>query len=270
MIGFDDNLVRRLVAERTGYSNEERSEWLEDLERDNSGAWLALLIPQLKELRILSLIWPFGSQHVLKMLQKAAIEEEPVFPHLKEAYAAEDNSETTFPSDWMHSFFKFPSMRKVGCCMAEEYKNDDDDDEDNEDSEDTEDTEVEPESDESKFLKRYTLSPRSSNITDIDLKESNAAKGMREWVQACKALKSFRIVLGSEVVPWDGFEPRKIYESLSLQKLTMESIWVENNDGLDMDTDNKWMGSFVDFTALRLIGASLPNLVGFDEHYLPV
>ena len=87
-VDFDGNLLRKLFDQRMGNSEEERLKWLKDLERDNSDAWLALLIPQLNELRKISLIWPSDSHFVLDMLQKAAIEEEPVFPHLEEAYAA--------------------------------------------------------------------------------------------------------------------------------------------------------------------------------------
>lgn len=36
-----------------------------------------------------------------------------------------------------------------------------------------------------------------------------------------------------------------------------------------MDTDDEWMGSFVGFTALKLVCAPLPSLVGF-ERGLPV
>ncbi|OQE26027.1 hypothetical protein PENFLA_c007G02920 [Penicillium flavigenum] len=256
-VGFDDKLVHQLVAERTGYSEEEKSKWLEDLERHNSDACLALLIPQLQELRKLNLTWPFGSHYVVDMLKKVAIRKEPIFPHLEEAYAAWHDSENAFPSHYMNAFFKFPSMRKVGCYMLAENENDNDD-------------EFASESDDSESPKRATLSPQCSNITDIDLQESNAAEGMREWVQACKALKSFRLVHGGGVVSGTDFQPRKIYESLALHKLTLESIWVEAYDGAYMDTDDEWMGSFADFTALRLICISLPNLVGFDERKLPL
>jgi hypothetical protein len=253
-VGFDGTLVHELVSERRGYSDEERLEWLKDLECDNNDAWLALLIPQLKELQKLSLVWPDGSHHVVDMLQRAALEEEPIFPHLKEAYASWHDSENSFPSYYMDPFFKFPSMRKVGCDMLAEDENRDDDG-------------FDAESDGSELPKRDTLPPRCSNITDIDLQYSNAGEGMREWVQACKALKSFRIVGGASV---DTFYPRKFYESLSLQKSSLESIWVEPNDGAYIDVHDEWMGSFIDFTALKLVCASLPNIVGFNELNLPV
>ncbi|CAG7947273.1 unnamed protein product [Penicillium nalgiovense] len=258
-VEFDDKLVHQLVAERTGYSEEEKLKWLKDLERHNSDAWLPLLIPQLKELRKLDLTWPFGSHYVVDMLQKAAIGTEPIFPRLEEAYAAWHDSENAFPSHYMDAFFKFPSMRKLGCYMLAENEKDDDDE-----------LEFEFESDDSESPKGVILSPQCSNITDIDLQKSNAAEGMREWVQACKELKSFRLVHGGGVVSWTDFQPRKIYESLAIQKSTLESIWVEAYDGAYMDTDDEWMGSFVDFTALRLICVSLPNLVGFDESKLPL
>ncbi|KAJ5950272.1 uncharacterized protein N7479_008685 [Penicillium vulpinum] len=258
-VGFDSNIVHTLVAERMRHSETERSKWLKDLERHNSDAWLALLIPQLKELRKLSLVWPHGQKYVLGMFQKAAMEEESVFPHLEEVYGAWHDSENSFPSHYMHPFFKFPSMRKVGCYMLAE----------NGDYDSDEGDEFEPELD-SQFPTWDTLPPQCSNITDIDLQESNAGNGMREWVRACKALKSFRVVHGAGVVSGDDFQPRKIYESLSLHKSTLESMWVEANDGVYMDTDDEWMGSFVDFTTLKLVCASFANLVGLDEHNLPV
>ncbi|KAJ5205542.1 hypothetical protein N7491_003830 [Penicillium cf. griseofulvum] len=256
-VEFDGNLIRKLVYGRAGYSGEERSIWLEALELDNEDAWLALLIPQLKELRKLNVTWPYGVYHVLNMLQRAATESEPMFPHLEEAYAAWYDTENAFSSHYMDSFFKFPSMRKVGCYMLAEYPNGDDDDA------------YVPGSEGSKVPIREMLPPQSSNITDIDLQESNAAEGMREWVQACKALKSFRISHGGGQISFHDFEPRKIYKSLSLHKSTLESVWVEAHDGCG-DYDDEWMGSFVNFTALRLICASFGNLVGLDEHGLHV
>ncbi|KAJ5822828.1 hypothetical protein N7447_005168 [Penicillium robsamsonii] len=251
-VEFDSNLVRKLVCERTGYSDEERSNWLKDLERDNEDAWLALLILQLRGLRKLGLIWPYGSYYVLVMLQKAAIGSEPIFPHLEEAYVAYADTEGSFSSHYMDAFFKIPSMRKVSCFMLGE-------------NEDGDDEEYMPGSDDPRFPMQEIISPRCSNITDIDLEESNAAEGMRELVQACRALKSFRITHGGGQVSYDIYQPRKIYESLSLHKSTLESIWVEPNDAEDYD--DEWMGSFVDFTALKVICAFFCNLVGNDEGY---
>ncbi|OGE55000.1 hypothetical protein PENARI_c005G01834 [Penicillium arizonense] len=247
-IEFDGNLVRKLVSERTGYSEEERSKWLKELEQDNRDAWLALLIPQLKQLRRIRLTWPpYSSHYVLDMLQKAALEEESLFPYLEEAYGVWGNSENAFPSYQMQPFFKFPSMREVCCSMMTEYDN----------------------GDYSEFAKRDTLSPQCSNITDIDLQECNSVVGMREWVHACKALKSFRFIHGSRIVSNDDFQPRKIYESLSFHMSTLEFIWVEAHDGtIHLDTDDEWMGNFADFTVLKLICTSLPNLLGLDEHNL--
>jgi hypothetical protein len=188
-----------------------RSLWLKELEQDNNDAWLALLIPQLKQLRRIRLTWPpYGSHYVLDMLQKAAVEEELIFPYLEEAYGVWGNSADTFPSCWnsenafpsyhMQPFFQFPSMREVCCYMMREYDN----------------------GDSSEFPKRDTLSPQCSNITDIDLQGCNSVEGMREWVQACKALKSFRFIHGSRIVSDDDSQPRKMYESLSLHKSTLK------------------------------------------------
>ncbi|KAJ5504781.1 hypothetical protein N7463_007655 [Penicillium fimorum] len=117
--------------------------------------------------------------------------------------------------------------------------------------------------------KRNFLSPKCWNITEVDLEESNPAEGAREWIQGCKALRSIRIVHGGGMIPDDAFQPSKTHELLSLQKSTLESLWVDNPDTY-MWSDDQWMESFVDFTALNVICASLASLVGVDELNVPV
>lgn len=258
-VEFDSELVGKLVYERTEYSEEEKSQWLIDLERDKCDAWVALLILQLKELRKINISWPTDPDYVLGMFRKVSLNKDPVFCHLEELNAAWWDSEGGAPTYFMNSFFKFPSVRKVGGYMLTECPKYEDEDED----------EDEPQS-ESDNPKPDFLPPRCSNITHIDLAQTNAGEGMLDWIQACKALKSFRIIHGGGNVSYIDFNPRKIYESLVLQKLTLESVWVEADDGVFFDTDYDWMGTFVDFITLKTICASFPNLVGFDEGNIPV
>lgn len=253
-VEFDSELVGKLVYERTEYSDEEKSQWLIDLERDICDAWVALLILQLKELRKINIIWPLGANYVLGMLRKVSLNKEPLFCHLEEIYAAWWDSEGGAPTYYMHSFFKFPSVRKVGGYMLTEPTKCEDEDED----------EDEPQS-ELDFLP-----PRCSNITHIDLAQTNAGEGMLDWIQACKALKSFRIIHAGGYVSYVDFCPRKLYESLVLQKLTLESVWLETDDIAHVDTAYDWMGTFVDFIALKTICATFPNLVGLNEGNIPV
>lgn len=250
-LGSDKNLIYTLVNEATGYSDKERSNLIKALERDVTDAWLALLLPRLKALRKLRLVWPFGADYVLSMLQKASQEEIPVFPHLEEVYAAWYDTENAAHSNFMHPFFRFPSMRKLGGWKFNELENDD------------------YESDPDEILEYPetligVLPPRCSSITDIDLHKTNAAEGMRVWVQACKALKSFRIIHGGAMISYRDIQPREIYESLSLHKATLESIWIGRDEDDEGDNDDEWLGSFADFTALKFLYARAANLLGLD------
>lgn len=113
---------------------------------------------------------------------------------------------------------------------------------------------------------RGIIPPRSSNITQLDLSNTDAGNGIREWIQACKALKSCRITHSDVVSPYHDYQPRRIYESLSLHKPTLGSLWIEIINATGTETDNDWMGSFVDFPVLKILCAPLPNLVGLHEN----
>ncbi|KAJ5984012.1 hypothetical protein N7481_006111 [Penicillium waksmanii] len=253
---LDSGYLLKLVSERTGYSEEERSKWLKDLEKgDDCDPWLALLILQLKDLRKILINWAYDAKYVLDMLRKAAREQEPVFRHLEEVYATWwDDTEGSIPSHRMTSFFSFPSVRKVGCCcLGEDYDSDDDEyDSDNYDSDD------------SIHLRLEVPLPQSSNITHLDLANSNAGNGMRDWVQACKVLKSFRLIHHGTL------GRGRLYESLSLHKTTLESVWAEPDEGVYIEEQDDWMGSFADFPVLKTICLLVPNLVGFDENKRPM
>ncbi|KAJ5984351.1 hypothetical protein N7481_006450 [Penicillium waksmanii] len=258
---FDGDLIRKLVDEATDYTEEEKSKWLQDLEEFYDDAWLALLIPRLTGLRKIGFEWPFGSSHVSKMLNKAAINGGVCFPHLEEVNMCWYDTENAVRSYQMHPFFKFPSVRKVsGWKVAENAK------EEEEEEVEEDDFELKP----TEILKGCSLPPKCSNVTDIDLSLCNAAGGMQQWIQACKALKSFRITHGGVLISYDDSQPRKLYNSLSLHKSTLEAVWFEHDEqGGDGDNDDEWMGSFVDFAALKFLRLYLPNLVGINEQGLP-
>jgi hypothetical protein len=255
---FDGDLIRKLVGEATEYPKEEKSKWLQDLEEFYDDAWLALLIPRLTGIRKISFEWPYGSYHVDKMLEKAAMNGGTCLPHLEKVNICWWDTENAVRSYQMHPFFKFPSVRKVsGWKFAENAK-----EEEEEEEEELEDFDRDP----TEILKGFSLPPKCSNVTDIDLSQSNAGEGMQQWIQACKALKSFRIIHGGPVFSYDDAQPRKLYNSLSLHKSTLEAIWFEYDEQWgDGENDNDWMGSFVNFSALRFLRLSLPNLVGLNE-----
>lgn len=262
-VEFDGDLIRTLVDEATDYPEKEKSKWFRDLENFDSDAWLALIVPRLTNLRKLGFEWPYGSTHVSKMLKKVAMNEGACLPHLEEVNMCWYDTENAVGSCQMHPFFKFPSVRKIGGWKMVERDNEGEEDDDDDD-----DDEGEP--DPYEILQGFSLPPRCSNVTDIDLSQCNSFRGMRQWIQACKALKTFRIIHGGVLISYDDSQPQKLYSSLSLHKSTLEAIWVEHDEQRgDGNNDNDWMGSFVDFSALKFLRIFFPNLVGLNDQCLP-
>lgn len=268
-------IVPQLVIERNEYSEAEKTKWLEDFQRgDASEPWIALLIPQMKELRKLTIEWPDVSDYVADCLRKLSMAPEPAFPHLQEVYSTSyDGTESANPSYYMDAFFRMPSVRKIGCyAMGEIFEQEEDElelgyDEDYEDF--FSDSELnDPWSIVNR--KRDALLSQSSNITDLDLSTVNAGNGMQVWIQTCKALKSFRLTHSMIVGPGNEYNPKKIYKALSFHKQTLESLWVEPDYGSMTDEDVEWMGSFVDFTTLKTICLPFFNLVEFDKNSEPM
>lgn len=129
-----------------------------------------------------------------------------------------------------------------------------------------EDDVFEAESDDSDERWRRRLLPRSSNVTELDLVFSSVP--MNEWILACKALKSFRIH-GVYAYECD-LLARDFNKSLSVHKSTLEYLWVETDFDLgDLGDSSDWMGTFIEFTALKFICSQFPMLVGFDESGRP-
>ncbi|KAJ5239672.1 hypothetical protein N7468_004291 [Penicillium chermesinum] len=217
---FDRGLAEKLVEEPHGYTEGERAQWLEDLEEFQTEAWVALLLPKLEKIWKLSLDWPQDSTHILNMFRKAGDRSEPVFLISRK----EDGG--SIPAYFLNPFFKFPSMRKLGCSRLRDQKRE----------------EWGPElGNDEPPLEKDVLQPYCSNITAIDIAQACCFDGLREWIQACKTLKSFRT-------------------SLLLHKSTLEAIWIDRSSF--GDGNDGWMGSFAEFTALKALAITLPGLVG--------
>lgn len=255
---FDTVLVQRLLEERKGYSEKERSKWLKDLEKDDIDAWIALLIPQLRELRKLTFSWPYGHWHLYGMLENMHLEDQPMLPHLREVYVSSSGVVNGVQSNYLNAFFKLPSVRKIGCFAVSE-------------SEPWVFDETEPGPTEEDYLHERCLQPRSCNITDIDLESSDAMWGMRDWIRACRQLRSFKITQGGVVLSTRDptmslLEFQRIYRSLLLHQSSMECVWVDVSLSR---TPIGFMGSFIDFPMLRFLHAPLSMLIEFDEQGIP-
>lgn len=121
-LDVDDDLLKNLVEE-SGIIDEDDPEskhFLGCLKVGLNDAWLALLLPRLRNLRKISIDWAYDAYFVPNMLFAAVAQHkeqpsEAPFKHLQEAYAIDYYSESgRADTRYMHPFFSFPSMQKIG------------------------------------------------------------------------------------------------------------------------------------------------------------
>ncbi|KAJ5360824.1 hypothetical protein N7517_010015 [Penicillium concentricum] len=233
---YDEELINSLVA-GTCWSTQPYDE----LRRGNTDAWLALLLPQLKGLRQISICYSYGSEYVDAMFVKAAREDATVFRRLADAFVEWSDSEYGIHASCMEPFFKFPAMRRIGGSSMV---------------------------DSSREEGRITA---FSGVTDIDLDMTNTECGFGVWIESCKALKTFRLNIGGSMVS-DGpdFVSAPLRESISLHKSTLEALWLCGESYQDPEEeDDGWMGSFADFNMMKYLHISISMLARLDEYYEP-
>ncbi|KAF9884008.1 hypothetical protein FE257_002396 [Aspergillus nanangensis] len=122
---YDEAVIQTLLDEST-CSEEEKTQWEQDVKFGITDAWLALLIPRLRALRKINLTWPFSRDrlYVSKMLVRAVSGEGPGFPHLDEAFGSWYDTENGANTTLMHPFLEFPAVRKLGGFSLEENVHD--------------------------------------------------------------------------------------------------------------------------------------------------
>ncbi|KAK4861700.1 hypothetical protein LT330_003735 [Penicillium expansum] len=234
---YDGELIRRLVA-GTCWSNQPNDQ----LRRGNTDAWLALLIPQLKGLRQISICYPYGTEYVEKMFLKAAKENVTTFPRLTEAFAEWYDTENSIPASCMEPFFKFPAMRRIGGSYIV--------DSDREGGE-------------------PRITP-FSGVTDIDLDMTNTECGFGVWIESCKALKTFRLNVGGEMISeGPDLVSAPLRESISLHKSSLEAFWLCGESYEPPEDDDGWMGSFADFNTMKYLHISLSMLAKLNDDFEP-
>jgi hypothetical protein len=247
---FDRDLTEKLVREATS-DETQQEKWVKHLEMGITDAWLALLIPKMTNLRKISIVWTGDTDYVTNMFVKVAKSETPVFPHLEEAWSAHWDTENGAETELMLPFFKFPSMRKIGGFMLYDGLDWDDEYGQNEPFKD--------------------VNIGCSSITDIDLRMTNATNGLQTWIRACKALKTFRIGDGGNMVSYDPSHRGKLYEALLFHKSTLEALSIsDDSGGYESDeNENLFMGSFADFTNMKILHIACESILERDDEGNP-
>lgn len=241
---YDVDTIGPMVS-KAKMTEQKREQWTEDIECGIEDAWLALIVPQLTQVRRLQITWPsnffLGDPEgwLLRMLERAALEGTPVFPHLEEAQFGWYALGLTLSSNTLLPFFKFPSMRKLTASCVED--------------------DTPPPNPDAPIVP-------TSGITEIVLCHSNyTSLGLRGWVAACKALKAFSFEYDGRPKKEDFFNPEPVVQSLLLHKATLESIHIrspkEPHTIFESEGEAAKIESFAEFTVLKHLNIGVDDLV---------
>ncbi|KAL4878790.1 hypothetical protein BJY04DRAFT_195086 [Aspergillus karnatakaensis] len=241
---FDEALITRLVQAITKTPDEE-NKWLVSLRNGNPDAWLALLIPQLTNLRRLDVEYPYFPVYFNTLLQKAARGEVPAFQKLEETCISWADTELGIDSDELLPYFYFPAMRKLHAVNI---------------------VEREGNAQNGRFSDAKVA---FSGIEEITLESSNCADGMTRWLQCCKGLKSFSVVHGGAIVSEDYWMSASFGKSLQRHKSTLEYLSLDVEDSSDVE-EEQWVGSLAGYSALKYLHMRYPDLVGMSEDWEPL
>ncbi|RLM02032.1 hypothetical protein CFD26_109155 [Aspergillus turcosus] len=238
-------------AQEISYSDEEYVQWEQDLQQDDGEAWIALLLPLVRNVQQLRLVYPKENRYLDRMMQRAVQREkpfdtQPAFRALREVSLGHlddtpDSKGTYLPSQVL-PFLQLPSMRAIAVDSIIEST--------------SADEQPQPQQ-----------SPASS-VSEIVLNTSSGAKGMTSIIAACSALRSFKYQHSDGHLLAEGYQPAAFYRSLSASKHTLHTLWLDSC-GVHLpftiaganETHDEWFGSLADFTNLKDVRIRLPNLL---------
>lgn len=239
-------------AGSVSHSEEEHTQWKDDLEKGAGDAWVALLLPMLSNLQQLRLVYPKENVYLDRTLHRALngekpFDTQPAFPSLEGVslkHLDEDEVEkSNYKPSQILPFFKFPSMRSFSADSVIENIQEGDE---------------------------TTLDSLagSSSIHEITLRSSNGRQGMDSLIASCSRLKSFKYQHSDSHALAEGYQPSAFYQSLAGSKNSLETLWLDSHGqhhtftaaGLN-ESHDEWFGSLVDFKALKDIRIRLPNLL---------
>lgn len=92
---------------------------------------------------------------------------------------------------------------------------------------------------------------------------------MRDWLQACREVKSFRFTASDEIGLLAKYHPRAMFENLAAHKASLERAWVSRNDfDEESDLPYAFVGSLKGFEKLEILCVDGFCLLDFDEDEL--
>ncbi|EEH41046.1 hypothetical protein PAAG_03332 [Paracoccidioides lutzii Pb01] len=268
---IDSSLINEAVQRLFTPSDEPApSKLMAHLRAGNEDAWVALLLFSVPRLQKLSLIVPYNTDHVLRLVRRAAVrvppfDTRPALNHLSHLHVEWWDTEGYLNSLFVWPFYFFPSMQSVTCKKIGDpplYRGEED--------------MVTEEGDEGGNLsKDHILSlenlPRASQVTQISITKSHTGDGMFSKLHFCEKLKSFKFEHCDSYSYYSSFQPTHFFHGLSLARHTLEHLWLAYDyDSYDGDEhyegDNDAFGSLTHFVVLKTLTMSAINLIG--KNYL--
>lgn len=270
-------------AAAIAHSEAEGSQWERDLRSGVDEAWLALLLSSVHNVRQLKLVYPSlpteprGYPYLDRVFERATARQKPFdacpgFHRLREVSlrqvtGPDDDQGTFYPSQIM-PFLQMPSLQTLSVDSLIEYRPDAGRDSEEQAGETSEQADVEQKLEKENNVRSY--------VSEITLTASNGARGMDELIASCPSLKSFKYQHSDARLLADGFQPSAFNQSLSSNKNTLETIWLDNLgehlpftiNGLN-ESHDEWFGSFADFTVLKDLRIRLPNLLDVQYQMEP-
>ncbi|KAL3473377.1 hypothetical protein BJX99DRAFT_261442 [Aspergillus californicus] len=250
----DYDLFLELVQKRCG-TKLDTSGWFQDMNAGVGKAFLALLLPLISDICELKLAFPFRASgcHLSYMFAKVRENErpfdtEPAFSKLQDVtlvaeYEDADDEEspmTVYLQCRLICFFEMKAMRTLSVEVLVEDR-------------------APAESDVQ--VPRSPLVRGQSTITELEFTLSNGGLGFQHY---------------DSYITFAPFQPKEFYRTLSIQKDTLETLWLDNlgihvdfeDDGVQEKRD-EWFGSLVDFVVLKDLRIRLPNLLDIQNQPEP-
>lgn len=252
-------------ARNISHSEDEYTQWEQDLRGEVEEAWIALFLPLTSNLRHLDLVYPRENVYLDRTLQRAMKGEkpfdgQPAFRTLQEVSLRHQDHEEDTKGSYLPSqvlpFFSLPSMRAFSADSVIESRPREDGEHDAETG------------------GLETPAIGSSPITEITLNSSNGSQGMESLIASCSSLQSFKYQHSDAHLLAEGYQPSAFYRSLAGSKHSLHTLWLDTCGnhlpftiaGVN-ETHDEWFGPLVDFTTLKDIRIRLPNLL--DIRYQP-
>ncbi|KAJ5658331.1 uncharacterized protein N7484_001980 [Penicillium longicatenatum] len=242
-------------------NDEELTKWEENLDIQNTSAWLTVILISLPNLQHLHLRWGgYGSETantrwaISKIASKSPREDLPL-QHLQTLTSVYEDVKECFPAEEFIPFLKLSSMRTLHLSTIIDRVSDDED---------------------PIFGVSFDLPQGVSRVRKLILKNSNTPHGLPEFIAACARLEHFEYQHNNQFEWGEAYRNYRcrvfraplLTQKDSLRVLRLNDVGVtkpqevdEPEKDLQASKAQAWFGSLVEFVALKELRIPVRNLL---------